>query len=790
MEALLAKYSLGDTLGTYVGAFSEVKLATENATGNKYAIKIIDRAKCKGKESMIETEVNILMKVKHDHIIQLYEMHEIENKIYLVMQLVTGGELFDDIPENLLLSEKSASPKIMISDFGLSKIFNDDEVMKTACGTPGYVDPEVHRKKGYGREVDLWSIGVITYILLCGYPPFYDQNNAVLFRQILSGRYEFDRPWWDNISEDAKDFIRKLLVLDPRQRYDTKQALAHPFIVRHCGTAPAAPPRLTAEVRGDGAPSSSSSQQPQQANKREKPAEKENQAPVASSSAKPDVAAEANATNLAPVVKNNLIKSISVKNALAAGVKDPEPRPLANKSEVDDSGNVRSKDSVNDSREKDASRLSTQSARTVTNSDSRPTSTTIKPGLRASTTFSRVRILSYNIFLRPPGIKNNSSDYKNARLAYFCNTVLMSYDIICLQEMFSSWSTRLSKLLSYAKKAGLEYHVASPSKGLLNASVDGGLLILSRYPIVKSEKITFKRGIYGDRYAAKGAIYAKINVSPTQSMHVFNSHLQSSSPTASLSAINPEASNKSSFNGAVGAPGKDATHAIRLSQIAALKEFIDDCIRNNRNEPVILAGDFNVNSRANRGTGRGHSEEYMTMLRLLRGEVVLATTAQMSQQSSASASSNAALNGNSRPSSAATNGTAVDNNQKESIQKLPIRLNVHDLIYEANGKEHPVTFGDVVDPARDLRPKETALTAPDGLGACGSIDYVFWLTEKQPANANANGADDANKAKQDPNNFAIDLKLTRVEKFLVESEPFTQLSDHYGISTALQIYQA
>ncbi|KAJ3058220.1 calcium calmodulin-dependent protein kinase type 1G, partial [Rhizoclosmatium hyalinum] len=95
MEQLLSKYTLTDTLGT--GAFSEVKLATENATGNKYAIKIIDKARCKGKEGMIDTEVNILLRVRHEHIVQLYEMFAIENKIYLVMEIVTGGELFDEI---------------------------------------------------------------------------------------------------------------------------------------------------------------------------------------------------------------------------------------------------------------------------------------------------------------------------------------------------------------------------------------------------------------------------------------------------------------------------------------------------------------------------------------------------------------------------------------------------------------------------------------------------------------------------------------------------------------------
>lgn len=107
--------------------------------------------------------------------------------------------------------------------------------MRTACGTPGYVAPEVLKRQGYKEEVDLWSLGVITYILLCGYPPFFDQNNTELFKKIMSGRYQFDRPWWDNVSDKAKDFIRKLLVLDPMQRMTATQALQHPFIVDSCG---------------------------------------------------------------------------------------------------------------------------------------------------------------------------------------------------------------------------------------------------------------------------------------------------------------------------------------------------------------------------------------------------------------------------------------------------------------------------------------------------------------------------------------------------------------------------
>ncbi|KAJ3135406.1 calcium calmodulin-dependent protein kinase type 1G, partial [Irineochytrium annulatum] len=397
MEELLLKYDLGDTLGT--GAFSEVKTATERSTGNKYAIKIIDKAKCRGKESMIETEVKILLRVRHENIIQLYEMYEIESKIYLVMELVTGGELFDEIvrigkyteadaakmvtkillaidylhaqgvahrdlkPENLLLSDKSPRSKIMISDFGLSKIFSEDEVMRTACGTPGYVAPEVLRRQGYGREVDLWSLGVITYILLCGYPPFYDQNNVELFRQIMAGRYEFDRPWWDNISDTAKDFIRKLLVLDPRSRFTARAALNHPFIVNNCGPQDAyfANANTAAQSLTRVAPQSQVLPEPSSlAIKQQNASEASSSASARSSATRSSASAQPNLqqANLAPAQQNvsqssNNARLSSSSTSSAAGVRTsagdntPPGRPLGTKKEFDDSGVVTSNESVN-----------------------------------------------------------------------------------------------------------------------------------------------------------------------------------------------------------------------------------------------------------------------------------------------------------------------------------------------------------------------------------------------------------------------------------------------------------
>ncbi|XP_036955513.1 calcium/calmodulin-dependent protein kinase type 1 isoform X1 [Acanthopagrus latus] len=182
------------------------------------------------------------------------------------MQLVSGGELFDRIiekgfytekdaskliqqildavkylhdmgivhrdlkPENLLYYSMDEDSKIMISDFGLSKIEGSGSVMSTACGTPGYVAPEVLAQKPYSKAVDCWSIGVIAYILLCGYPPFYDENDAKLFEQILKAEYEFDSPYWDDISDSAKDFIVHLMEKDPHVRYTCDQALQHPWI--------------------------------------------------------------------------------------------------------------------------------------------------------------------------------------------------------------------------------------------------------------------------------------------------------------------------------------------------------------------------------------------------------------------------------------------------------------------------------------------------------------------------------------------------------------------------------
>jgi len=258
------KYIMKDVLGT--GAFSQVRLAeSKDHTGKLYAIKVIDKKALKGKEDSLENEIKVLRRLDHPNVVTLFEAYESKHSVYLVMQLVTGGELFDRIvekgsytekdaadlikqvldavaymhregvvhrdlkPENLLYQCQDEDSKIMISDFGLSKM-EDSGIMATACGTPGYVAPEVLAQKPYGKSVDVWSIGVISYILLCGYPPFYDENDANLFAQILKGEFEFDSPYWDDISDPAKEFIRQLMCVDVEKRLTCDESLKHAWI--------------------------------------------------------------------------------------------------------------------------------------------------------------------------------------------------------------------------------------------------------------------------------------------------------------------------------------------------------------------------------------------------------------------------------------------------------------------------------------------------------------------------------------------------------------------------------
>eukprot|EP00127_Corallochytrium_limacisporum_P000676 Clim_evm75s22 gene=Clim_evmTU75s22 len=258
------KYAIGKLLGD--GSFAVVHEVMERETKKKYAIKVIDRKLCKGKEAVIQSEVDIMRKVKHPLIVQLYEEFDLKDRLVLVLELVTGGELFDRIinegsftekraskiskqiieamaylhsmdivhrdlkPENILFATKAKDSDVKIADFGLSKLVNDDTALQTACGTPNYVAPEILRQQGYGKPIDMWACGVIIYIILCGYPPFYHENDNRLYRIIMKGKFEYDPKYWKDISDSAKDLINKLLVVNPSKRLSAEEALEHPWI--------------------------------------------------------------------------------------------------------------------------------------------------------------------------------------------------------------------------------------------------------------------------------------------------------------------------------------------------------------------------------------------------------------------------------------------------------------------------------------------------------------------------------------------------------------------------------
>uniref|UniRef100_A0A6Q2Z068 calcium/calmodulin-dependent protein kinase n=1 Tax=Esox lucius TaxID=8010 RepID=A0A6Q2Z068_ESOLU len=250
------------------GAFSVVRRCVKIASGQEYAAKIINTKKLSARDHQkLDREARICRLLKHSNIVRLHDSISEEGHHYLIFDLVTGGELFEDIvareyyseadashciqqileavlhchqmgvvhrdlkPENLLLASKSKGAAVKLADFGLAiEVEGDQQAWFGFAGTPGYLSPEVLRKDPYGKAVDLWACGVILYILLVGYPPFWDEDQHRLYQQIKAGAYDFPSPEWDTVTPEAKDLINKMLTINPAKRITASEVLKHPWI--------------------------------------------------------------------------------------------------------------------------------------------------------------------------------------------------------------------------------------------------------------------------------------------------------------------------------------------------------------------------------------------------------------------------------------------------------------------------------------------------------------------------------------------------------------------------------
>ncbi|XP_034026726.1 calcium/calmodulin-dependent protein kinase (CaM kinase) II beta 1 isoform X9 [Thalassophryne amazonica] len=267
------EYQLFEELGK--GAFSVVRRCVKLCTGQEYAAKIINTKKLSARDHQkLEREARICRLLKHPNIVRLHDSISEEGFHYLLFDLVTGGELFEDIvareyyseadashciqqileavlhchqmgvvhrdlkPENLLLASKCKNAAVKLADFGLAiEVQGDQQAWFGFAGTPGYLSPEVLRKEAYGKPVDIWACGVILYILLVGYPPFWDEDQHKLYQQIKAGAYDFPSPEWDTVTPEAKNLINQMLTINPAKRITAQEALKHPWVCQRSTVA-------------------------------------------------------------------------------------------------------------------------------------------------------------------------------------------------------------------------------------------------------------------------------------------------------------------------------------------------------------------------------------------------------------------------------------------------------------------------------------------------------------------------------------------------------------------------
>mmetsp|Transcript_589 Transcript_589/g.732 ORF Transcript_589/g.732 Transcript_589/m.732 type:complete len:598 (-) Transcript_589:579-2372(-) len=277
-------YEPGTLLGK--GTFGTTYSAVNKKTGEKAAVKVISKKKLGTPEEIgdVQREVQIMHHLSgHRNVVDLKGVYEDKSNVCLAMEVCTGGELFDAIvkkghyterdaaemirtivgvvahchnmgvihrdlkPENFLLSDKSNKASLKATDFGLSSFFQEGQVFTDIVGSAYYVAPEVLRR-AYGKEADIWSCGVILYILLCGYPPFHGENEKKIFEAVIQKPLDFSNDPWPNISEAAKDCVRRMLVRDPKRRATAMQILSHEWM-RENGCASDQPIQLEVLTR-------------------------------------------------------------------------------------------------------------------------------------------------------------------------------------------------------------------------------------------------------------------------------------------------------------------------------------------------------------------------------------------------------------------------------------------------------------------------------------------------------------------------------------------------------------
>ncbi|KAK9209716.1 hypothetical protein WN944_002084 [Citrus x changshan-huyou] len=265
-EDVKLHYSFGKELGR--GQFGVTYLCTENSTGRQFACKSISKRKLvtKNDKDDIKREIQIMQHLSgQPNIVEFKGAYEDKQSVHVVMELCAGGELFDRIiakghyseraaasicrsivnvvhichfmgvmhrdlkPENFLLSSKDENALLKATDFGLSVFIEEGKVYRDIVGSAYYVAPEVLRRR-YGKEIDIWSAGVILYILLSGVPPFWAETEKGIFDAILQGDIDFESAPWPTISSSAKDLVRRMLTQDPKKRITSAQVLEHPWI--------------------------------------------------------------------------------------------------------------------------------------------------------------------------------------------------------------------------------------------------------------------------------------------------------------------------------------------------------------------------------------------------------------------------------------------------------------------------------------------------------------------------------------------------------------------------------